>query len=148
MIVPVPSCTYTMTTLITGGTGKTGLALANFLHQVSLPLLITSRKGVAPEPYKAVRFDWFDPSTFKAPFHVDPNIEKVFLIDPPTFEVFPHVKPFIDLAVSRGVKRFVVVTTTQTNPGDIPLGKVHEYILELGVDYTVLRPTWFIGEYF
>ncbi|PPQ90529.1 hypothetical protein CVT25_015819 [Psilocybe cyanescens] len=136
-----------MTILLTGGTGKTGLALAELLHESGHSLLITSRTGKAPEPYKAVKFDWFDRTTFEAPFQSDPNIDKVFLIDPPAFDVLPHVKPFIDMAIFKGVRRFVAVTTTQTNPGDTPLGRVHQYLLDLGVDYAVLRPTWFIENF-
>ncbi|KAH9477750.1 Agroclavine dehydrogenase [Psilocybe cubensis] len=136
-----------MTILITGGTGKTGLALAGLLHDSGYSFLITSRKGTAPAPYKAIKFDWFKPETFEAPFQSDSNIDKVFLIDPPAFDIFPRVKPFIDIALSRGVKRFVGLTTTQTNPKDVPLGKVHQYLLDLGVDYAILRPTWFIENF-
>lgn len=135
-----------MTVLLTGGTGKTGLALAELLHKSGYSVLITSRTGKAPDPYKAVKFDWFNQETFEAPFQLDPSIDKVFLIDPPAFDILPHVKPFIDIALSRGVNRFVALTTTQTKPEDVPLGRVHRYLLDLGVDYAVLRPTWFIGK--
>jgi hypothetical protein len=55
------------------------------------------------------------------------------------------VKPFIDLAISKGVKRFVLLTASQAEIGSpVLMGKVHEYLLNIKVDYTVLRPTWFI----
>ncbi|KAF8965090.1 hypothetical protein BDZ97DRAFT_1659434 [Flammula alnicola] len=132
-----------MTTLITGGTGKTGLALAKLLHAANRPVLITSRAGKAPEPFKAVKFDWFDKTTYENPFNADPKIDRVYIIVPGIFDVLSYLGPFIDLAVSKGVKRFVLLSTSQLEPGDGPLGKVHQYLLDIGVDYAVLRPTWF-----
>ena len=59
------------------------------------------------------------------------------------------VKPFIDLCISKGVKRFVLLTASQAEIGSSSLmGKVHEYLLNIKIDYTVLRPTWFIRAYF
>ncbi|KAF8970137.1 hypothetical protein BDZ97DRAFT_2055434 [Flammula alnicola] len=132
-----------MTTLITGGTGKTGLALAKLLHAAKHPILLTSRAGKAPEPFKAVKFDWLDKTTYEIPFNADPKIDRVYIAVPPIFDMLSYVGPFIDLAVSKGVKRFVLLTGSQDEPGDGPLGKVHQHLLDIGVDYTVLRPTWF-----
>ncbi|KAF8970143.1 ergot alkaloid A [Flammula alnicola] len=132
-----------MTTLITGGTGRTGLALAKLLHAANYPVLITSRAGKGPEPFKAVKFDWLDKTTFENPFNADPSIDRVYLVIPSVFDVLSAVQPFIDLAVSKGVKRVVLVSASQVEPDDIPIGKVHKHLLDIGIDYTVLRPTWF-----
>lgn len=86
-----------MTTLITGGTGKTGLALAQLLHTENHPLLITSRTGEAPEPFKAVLFDWLDKDTFNNPFEADPDIDRIYIVVAPVFDSLPHVKPFIEI---------------------------------------------------
>lgn len=134
-----------MTVLITGGTGRTGLSLAKLLHEANVPVLIASRSGKAPEPFKAVEFDWLDPTTYTQPFDADRNIDKLYIIAPRVFDPIRHVKPFVDLAVAKGVKRFVAVTSTRSNPGDVPLGQIHQYLLDIGVDYAILRPTWFMG---
>ncbi|KAJ3517514.1 hypothetical protein NLJ89_g451 [Agrocybe chaxingu] len=136
-----------MTILITGGTGKTGLALARLLHAANYNVLIATRKGVAPEPFKAVTFDWSDHSTFESPFKADAHIDRVYLIAPTVMEPLVDMKPFIDLAITKGVKRFVLVTATQAEKGGPIYGKVHEYLVEIGVDYAVLRPTWFIENF-
>ncbi|KAJ3517516.1 hypothetical protein NLJ89_g459 [Agrocybe chaxingu] len=136
-----------MTTLITGGTGKTGSALARLLHAANLPVLIATRRGVAPEPFKAVTFEWHNPSTFENPFKADSSIDRVFLVAPDDVEPLVHMKPFIDLAVSKGVKRFVFISATQVEKGGTIYGQVHEYLVDIGVDYTVLRPTWFIENF-
>ena len=135
-----------MTILITGGTGKTGIKLAHLLNKAGHPILLTSRKGEVPHPFKGVKFDWLDPPTFTNPFDVDPAIDRVYVVGPVgVLDMLPHVQPFIDLAVTKGVKRFVVLGSSQTPKGGPIAGKVHKYLEEIGVDYAVLRPTWFMG---
>ncbi|KAJ3510100.1 hypothetical protein NLJ89_g4862 [Agrocybe chaxingu] len=136
-----------MTTLVTGGTGKVGSHLAKLLHAANYAVLITSRKGVAPEPFRAVTFNWDDASTFENPFKADAHIDKLFLVSPDHKDPVPVAKPFMDLALSKGVKRIVLVTASQLEKGDDFYGKLHEYIAGLGVEYTVLRPTWFIENF-
>jgi len=133
-----------MTILITGGTGKTGGILARKLHEANYPFVVATRTGKAPEPFKVVTFDWFDASTFENPFKADQNIDKVYLIMPPTFDILPSVAPFIDLAIEKQVKRFVLLTSAQSEAGGMAHGKVHQYLLDKGVDYAVLKPSWFI----
>ncbi|KAF8970122.1 hypothetical protein BDZ97DRAFT_1792059 [Flammula alnicola] len=136
-----------MTTFITGGTGKTGLAIANLLHASNYPVLIASRSGVAPEPFKAVKFNWFDEKTFAAPFEVDENIEKIYLVGPSVLEPFPIVKSFIDLAISKGVKRFVLCGSSVIEKGGVATGKIHQYFADIGIGYAVMRNAWFIENF-
>ena len=71
-----------MTILITGGTGKTGIKLAHLLDKTGHPIILTSRKGQVPHPFKGVKFDWLVPSTFTNPFDVDPTIDRVYVVGP------------------------------------------------------------------
>ncbi|KAJ3510097.1 hypothetical protein NLJ89_g4861 [Agrocybe chaxingu] len=112
-----------MTTLITGGTGKTGIRLARLIHAAGHPVLLTSRKGVAPDPFKVA----------------DGNIDKVYLVAPVVLDILPVVKPFIELAISKGVKKFVLLSASQMDKGSIYVGKIHEYLVERGVENTVLQ---------
>ncbi|TFK61911.1 NAD(P)-binding protein, partial [Pluteus cervinus] len=132
-----------MTILITGGTGRTGTLLAHKLQDASHSVLIASRSGSAPAPLKGVKLDWFDPSTFENPFNADSNIDKVYIIVPRATDVLSPLKPFIDLAVSKGVKRFVLLSGSLAAPGGLGPGKIHEYLAGLGVEYGVLRPALF-----
>jgi len=137
-----------MTVLVTGGTGKTGLVLSRLLKEGNRSVLICSRSGTAPDPYKAVKFDWFDDKTFENPFKTDSNIDRVYLIVPSVIGKLSTVKTFIDLAISKGVKRFVLLTASQAEIGSpVLMGMVHEYLLNIKVDYTVLRPTWFMQNF-
>ncbi|KAJ3509039.1 hypothetical protein NLJ89_g5433 [Agrocybe chaxingu] len=135
-----------MTILITGGTGQTGAKLAQLLHNANVDFLITTRKGIAPEPFKAVQFDWTDASTFENPFKLA-NIDKIYLIAPPVMDALPVMKPFIELAIAKGVKRFVLLCGTAVGKGGPFVGKVYEYLAQRGVDYDVLRPTWFMENF-
>lgn len=125
------------TTLITGGTGKTGSKLAQLFHKANRPVLIASRSGKAPEPLKGVSFDWFDPATYANPFAADVDIDRLYLIGPHVAESLQFVKPFLDLAVLKGVKRIVYLASASL--------EVIEYIKSLGIEFAILRSTWFQG---
>ena len=133
-----------MATLITGGTGRTGGHLAHLLQNAGYPLVVASRKGATPEPFKAAQFDNNDQSTFENPFIVDPNIDRLYLVTPNVEDQLGVVRPFIDFALSKGVKRIVYVGSSA--PLECKLySPVWKYIASLGIEYTILRPTWFIG---
>lgn len=133
-----------MTILITGGTGKTGTALAQRLQRENIPVLIASRSGKAPEPLKAVTFDWTDPATFDNPFKAASDIKGVYILTPSAaLDILDHVKTFVSLARSKGVKRFVLLSASMIEAGQSELGQIHQYLIDSGIEYTVLRPTWF-----
>jgi festuclavine dehydrogenase len=134
-----------MATLVTGGSGKTAGELARILYQNGKPFVVASRKGTSSNPsYKAVKFDWFDPSTFENPFKEVSNIENMYLVAPPVLESFPVAKPFINLAVQKGVKKIVYLSASDIEKSDSFLGATHSYLDSLDIFYVALRPTWFI----
>ena len=101
---------FIMTTLVTGGTGKTGGHVSGLLHDAGHPLVVASRKGVAPEPLKAAKFDYNDPTTFENPFIADSNIDRLLLIVPDVDDQLGTARPFIDFALTKGVKWIVFIT--------------------------------------
>ena len=50
-------------------------------------------------------------------------------------------------AIGKGVKRFGFMSSSRIEMGAPRHGKVHEYIVQKGVGYGVLRPTWFMGRF-
>ncbi|KAF8075718.1 hypothetical protein FPV67DRAFT_379479 [Lyophyllum atratum] len=60
-----------------------------------------------------------------------------------------EMKPFIELALRKGVKRLVLITSSQTSTsrGNPEMGRVQKYVTELGVEYCILRPTWFMDNF-
>ncbi|KAJ7805029.1 hypothetical protein B0H14DRAFT_2745982 [Mycena olivaceomarginata] len=132
-----------MTVLLTGGTGKSATPLANLLLNANVPLILATRSGKVPAPFRGARFDWLDASTYQIPFDTDSNIDRIYLIPPPVLDMFPPMKAFIDFAIQKGVKRFVLMSAALLEEGGPAMGKVHEYLHSRQVEYCVLRPSWF-----
>lgn len=143
-----------MTILITGSSGKTARRVADILRSRDHEILIASRSGqdVGVGLMSAgVRFDWTEPSTFVFPYaHALAQrnpITAIYLVTQPgNMDPISIMKPFIDVAREHGVKRFVLLSAIredETTPGT---GQVHKYLKEIGVEWAVLRPTWFMGK--
>lgn len=137
-----------MTILLTGGTGKTSLRLASLLDAASIPVLLTSRRGhSASSPYPTVRFDWNDSSTWSNPFSAASDISAIYLLSGELSDPAPIINAFIDLAMSNGVKRFVVCSGSSCEYGGAFHGKIWQKLAESKLEYAVLRPSWFMGEF-
>lgn len=143
-----------MAILLTGGTGKTSIRLARMLQDSKIPFLLASRSAsvVAPPGMPATKFDWLDPSTFANPFqHAFPNGEKIsaiYLIAPEVSDPAPAMNALVDLAVEKhGVKRFVLLTGTSVEEMGYYTGPVWQHFEDIGVEYCVLRPTWFMENF-
>ncbi|KAK2462629.1 hypothetical protein APHAL10511_005362 [Amanita phalloides] len=141
-----------MAVFLTGGGGKTSVRIASLLKDRGTPFLLGSRRGeaAAPPGMAAIKFDWLDPSTFSIPFqHSFPEGERIsgiYLIAPEVAEPGPLMNAFIDHAVKEHrVKRFVLLAGNHIEPGGFNVGKVWQHLLDLNVEYCVLRPTWFMG---
>ena len=139
-----------MTIFLTGGSGKTARRIAELIVSSSHPVLVGSRRGAAADGLPAVVFNWDDPSTFKNPFdhaaRSDSPIKAVYLVSPGFYDgVYEHMTEFIDLAKGRGVRRFVFLSASSAQSGETLLGQLHAYLCDLGVEWMVLRPTWFQG---
>jgi len=55
------------------------------------------------------------------------------------------MKAFTELALTKGVRRFVFLSGSIVNDDYPSLKQFHQYLANLGVDYAILRPTWFMG---
>ena len=122
----------TQTTLILGGTGKTGRRVAARLAQRGLPFRIGSRSGQPP-------FDWDNQNTWPA---VLENVESVYVTYYPDL-AFPGaadaVRSFAKLAVERGVRRLVLLSG-RGEDGAL-LGE--QAVQESGAEWTIVRASWF-----
>jgi uncharacterized protein YbjT (DUF2867 family) len=53
---------------------------------------------------------------------------------------------FVDLAIKHGVKRFVMLTGSEASRGGgVGSGGTWQHLEDTGVEYCVLRATWFMG---
>lgn len=149
MVVASSLCAA-MAIFLTGGTGKTANPIAHLLRDANIPFVVGSRRGEAAAPAGMVgtKFDWLDPSTFPNPFqHNFPGGQRISAI----YLVLAGIDPsaaltFIDYAFkTHQVKRFVLLAGGTTKLGDSYYGQIWQHLLDLGVEYCILRPTWFIG---
>jgi ergot alkaloid biosynthesis protein len=124
--------------LVTGGTGKTGGRLVEVLNGQGA-LAIPAARSVPPG---GIRFDWADPTSWSAALD---EVGAVFLVAPPGIgDPAETMISFAELAIDRGVERFVLLSGSPIEPGGPIVGKVHGWLQTSDVEWAVLRPSWFM----
>ncbi|MGI5175706.1 NmrA family transcriptional regulator [Dactylosporangium sp. CA-152071] len=121
-----------MTTLVLGGTGKTGRRVAQRLRGAGVPVRIGSR--TAPQP-----FDWTDPATWQP---VLSGVRSVYVSYQPDLAApgAPQaIQAFTDLAAASGVTRLVLLS----GRGEDEAAVCEQIVRSAGVESTVLRCSWF-----
>jgi uncharacterized protein YbjT (DUF2867 family) len=120
------------TTLVLGGTGKTGRRVAERLIQREAPVRIGSRSAEIP-------FDWDDQNTWLPTLQ---NVESVYVTYYPDL-AFPgasdSVRTFAKLAVDSGVRRLVLLSG-RGEEGAL-LGE--EAVRDSGAEWTIVRSSFF-----
>ncbi|MCA1707959.1 MAG: NAD(P)H-binding protein [Actinobacteria bacterium] len=122
----------TKTTLVLGGTGKTGRRVVERLAACGLPARVVSRSGEPP-------FDWEDRSTWAPALK---NVESVYVSYYPDLAVpgaVAAVRSFTDLAVEAGVRRLVLLS----GRGEEEAQRAEQVVRDSGADWTILRASWF-----
>ena len=118
--------------LITGGNGKTGRRVAARLTKLNTPIRIGSRSG---DP----AFDWYDESTWKKALE---NIQAVYISFQPDLAV-PNsakiMKSFMTAVIGAGVTKLVLLS----GRGEKDAEAAEQIIIRSGIEYTVLRASWF-----
>ncbi|CAL9406353.1 NAD(P)H azoreductase [Streptomyces sp. enrichment culture] len=129
--------------LITGGTGKTGSALAGLLRGSGVPVRVAGRTPSAGAP-DAVRFDWNDPATHPAALH---GTDRVYLVPPvDTTDPMPLVEPFLAEAERLGVRRVVLLGSAIVLPGAPGALELAAYV-RARPGWVVLRPSGFMQNF-
>ncbi|MFI6509396.1 NAD(P)H-binding protein [Streptosporangium sp. NPDC050855] len=120
------------TTLVLGGTGKTGRRVVERLTALGVPVRAGSRSGEPP-------FDWNDPATW-AP--VLRGVGSVYLTYQPDL-AFPGatetVRSFVAQAAGSGVRRLVLLS----GRGEEEAGLSEETVRGSGLEWTIVRASWF-----
>jgi uncharacterized protein YbjT (DUF2867 family) len=134
--------------LITTANGKVGSEIVNQLLQKGESLRVGAhsvQKAEANFPgVHVVHFDYNDDASIKAALE---GVNTVYLASPGDFPSDPE-KNLVDLAKASGVKRIVKLSALGVEADDaIPLRQVEKHIEASGLEYTFLRPTWFMQNY-
>jgi uncharacterized protein YbjT (DUF2867 family) len=120
------------TTLVVGGTGKTGRRVVARLRARGLPVRVGSRSGERP-------FDWADPATWASALQ---NVASAYVTYYPDLAVAgaaDTVAAFARLAVQSGTRRLVLLS----GRGEQGALLAERGVADSGADWTVLRSAWF-----
>ena len=120
------------TTLVLGGTGKTGGRVAARLTARGLPVRIGSRSAEPP-------FDWEDRATWAPALRGAAAAYISYYPDIAFPGAAETVGAFAELAVRSGVRRLVLVSGRGEEGAE--LGE--QAVRASGADWTILRSTWF-----
>jgi uncharacterized protein YbjT (DUF2867 family) len=126
----------TKATLILGGTGKTGRRVVERLAARGLPVRVGSRSGEPP-------FDWEDEATWVPALR---DVESVYVSYNPDLAVpgaVAVVRSFAKLAARSGVQRLVLLS----GRGEPEAERAERVVQEAGVQWTILRSTWFMQNF-
>lgn len=130
-----------MHVLITGGKGKTGRRVASRLTAAGINVAIGTRRPDGPQDR---RFDWADPSSASA-FE---GCDAVYLVAPTDrTDHLAVMQPLLEEAIARGVRRFVLLSSSLLAPGGPMMGEVHAWLAKNAPEWAVLRPSWFMQNF-
>lgn len=133
--------------LVLGGTGKTGRRLVRSLADAGVPVRAASRRpGASEGGVEEIEFDWVRPETYGAALD---GVESLYLV-PPGSVVDPseQVAAFVEEAVRAGVRRIVDLSALGVDASEeIGLRKVERVVMGSGLEWTVLRPNWFMQNF-
>jgi len=120
------------TTLVLGGTGKTGRRIVEQLAARKVPVRVGSRSATPS-------FIWEDRGTWPA---VIANVDAVFISYYPDLAApgaTDAIRAFTELAVRSGVRRLVLLS----GRGEPEAQRCEEIVKNSGAQWTVLRCSWF-----
>lgn len=120
-----------MTTLVIGGTGKTGRRVVERLAARGLPVRVGSRSGAPP-------FNWDEPATWLPALRGIDAAYVIFYPDLAFSGAADTVGAFARLAVANGVRRLVLLSGR--NEAGALLGE--QAVRESGADWTLVRSSF------
>ncbi len=129
--------------LVIGATGTTGRRVVAAVRERGVPVCAASRNpGHAATGVTPLRFEWDDEATHAPALS---GSRAVYLVPPPgaaTPEAV--VLPLLQRALELGVERVVLLSAAALEAGGPAAGQIHAALPELGMDWAVLRPSWFM----
>jgi uncharacterized protein YbjT (DUF2867 family) len=131
-----PSSLSDNLTLVLGATGKTGRRVAEQLQALGRPVRMGSRSAAIP-------FDWEQPRTWAAALA---GVRSVYVSYQPDLAVpsaLATVQAFFAQAVAAGVKQMVLLS----GRGEVEAEQAEAALRETGVDWTILRASWFMQNF-
>lgn len=137
--------------LVTGATAPVGRELVRLLLEGGAEVKAGTRNpgravGLFDASVEVVELDYREPATFDGAVEW---ADRVFL-QPPAFEPNTHetLAPFLDWAVQAGTRHVVTLSAMGMEVrDDLPIRRLEKHIATLGVDYTLLRPNFYMQNF-
>ena len=120
------------TTLVLGGTGKTGRRVAERLQARGVPMRIGSRSSALP-------FDWEDRDTWAAALEGATSAYVSYYPDLAVPGAPEAIAALSELAVEAGTRRLVLLS----GRGEPEAQRAEQALQESGADWTIVRCSWF-----
>jgi uncharacterized protein YbjT (DUF2867 family) len=135
--------------LVTGAMGNLGRAVVKALADTNMSVKAgTTRpeKGSVPQGVQIVKINYGQPETVAAALE---GVDGLFLVAPPLDSEAPaRLKPVIARAKSAGVNHIVFNSALGVDQNEAaPLRVVEKQIMHSGVNYTLLRPNFFMENF-
>jgi uncharacterized protein YbjT (DUF2867 family) len=118
--------------LILGGTGKTGRRIIEQLGARGVAVRVGSRSAQTP-------FDWEDPSTWRKALGGVDAIYISYFPDLAAPGAALAIQSLTEMAVEAGVRRLVLLS----GRGEPEAQRCEEIVRDCGLEYTLLRASWF-----
>ena len=127
--------------LVIGGKGTTGQRVVERLAKTGAEVAIGTR---TPMGARDRSFDWGDPASVAA-FE---GCSAVYVIAPTDrTDHLDVMRPLLEGAMERGVRRFVLLSSSLLERGGPMMGGVHDWLADTAPDWAVLRPSWFMQNF-
>lgn len=135
--------------LVTGARGNVGGAVIRALADSGAPAVAgstTPENMPMPEGIEKVTMDYTRPDTVKAALQ---GVDGLFLVAPPLdWEAPAKINPVIDQAKAAGVRHIILNSALGVDQNEAaPLRVVEKSIISSGIDYTILRPNFFMENF-
>jgi uncharacterized protein YbjT (DUF2867 family) len=120
------------TTLVLGGSGKTGRRVVERLRRRHVPVRVGGR-------FEESRFDWEDESTWPEAVRNTRAVYITYYPDLAAPGALEAIRSFTDCAVAAGVTRLVLLS----GRGEPEAQRCEQAVRLSGVEWTLLRASWF-----
>jgi uncharacterized protein YbjT (DUF2867 family) len=136
--------------LVTGATGNLGRAIVKALaekgYTVKAGSTQTKKTIDMPESVEAVRLVYEQPQTVDLALK---GVNRLLLMAPPLDPDAPaKLKPTIDKARAAGVQHIVFISALGVDQNEkAPLRIIEHQVMDSGVNYTIMRPTFFMENF-